>query len=180
MVVGHYGCGGVTAAMRDWRIGLADNWLHHIKNVRDRHAALLADVPFDHQPDVLCELNVIEQVVNVAETTVVQDAWARGQRLTLHGWVYGLRDGLLQDLHTTVSAPAELAPRYHSAVAAVVAAARRLAVCAAPDGAPRHPPRGLASRAGSAPATVRPPVLPSANAPSGAPAHDAQPARAAV
>jgi carbonic anhydrase len=154
MVVGHYGCGGVTAAMRDWRIGLADNWLHHIKNVRDRHAALLADVPFAHQPDVLCELNVIEQVVNVAETTVVQDAWARGQALTLHGWVYGLRDGLLQDLHTTVSSPAELAPRYHSAVAAVAAAARRLGVCAAPDA----PADRSAPAARHTAATVRPTV----------------------
>lgn len=119
MVVGHYGCGGVTAALRDVRVGLADNWLRHIKDVRDRHAALLAAKPDANRVDALCELNVIEQVMNVAETTVVQDAWARGQALTLHGWVYGLRDGLLQDLLMTVDGPQALDNAYRAAVAAV-------------------------------------------------------------
>ncbi|MFN3493440.1 MAG: carbonate dehydratase [Hydrogenophaga sp.] len=119
MVVGHYGCGGVTAALKDWRVGLADNWLRHIKDVRDRHATLLAATPEAHRVDVLCELNVIEQVMNVAQTTVVQDAWARGQALTLHGWVYGLRDGLLQDLLMTVDGVQGLDSAYRAAVAGV-------------------------------------------------------------
>ena len=119
MVVGHYGCGGVTAALRDVRVGLADNWLRHIKDVRDRHSALLVATPEAGRVDALCELNVIEQVMHVAETTVVQDAWARGQALTLHGWVYGLRDGLLQDLLMTVDGPQALDGAYRAAVAAV-------------------------------------------------------------
>jgi carbonic anhydrase len=119
MIVGHYGCGGVTAALLNKRVGLADNWLHHIRNVRDRHAALLARFAPEVQADVLCELNVIEQVVNIAQTTVIQDAWARGQRLTLHGWVYGLKDGLLHDLHMTVTGTDSLQPMYRAAIAGV-------------------------------------------------------------
>lgn len=119
MIVGHYGCGGVTAALLNKRVGLVENWLHHIRNVRDRHAALLARFAPEVQADVLCELNVIEQVVNVAQTNVVQDAWARGQKLTLHGWVYGLKDGLLQDLHMTVPGPDSLQPMYRAAIAGV-------------------------------------------------------------
>ncbi|MCW5655087.1 carbonate dehydratase [Hydrogenophaga sp.] len=119
MVVGHYGCGGVQAALRDVRVGLADNWLRHIKDVRDRHAALLAATPEQHRADVLCELNAIEQVVNVAQTTVVQDAWARGQSLTLHGWVYGLRDGLLHDMHMSVNGNDQIESIYRAAVAGV-------------------------------------------------------------
>ena len=102
MVVGHFGCGGVKAALHNTRVGLADNWLRHIKDVRDRHAGLLAALDERHRLDALCELNVIEQVMNVAQTTVVQDAWTREQPLTLHGWVYGLSDGLLQDLHMVI------------------------------------------------------------------------------
>jgi carbonic anhydrase len=119
MVVGHYGCGGVTAALLNKRVGLVDNWLHHIRNVRDRHAPLLARFVPEARADVLCELNVIEQVVNVAQTNVVQDAWARGQKLVLHGWVYGLKDGLLQDLHMTVSGADSLEPMYRAAIAGV-------------------------------------------------------------
>ena len=119
MVVGHYGCGGVTAALHDVRVGLADNWLRHIKDVRDRHAGLLAATPEQHRVDVLCELNVIEQVMNVAQTTVVQDAWARGQTLALHGWVYGLRDGLLHDLLMTVDNLEGMDATYRAAVASV-------------------------------------------------------------
>ena len=124
MVVGHYGCGGVQAALDDVRIGLADNWLRHIKDVRDRHRALIDAVPPPSQQDVLCELNAIEQVMNVAHTTVVQDAWQRGQPLTLHGWVYGLKDGLLIDLKMTVSRKADLARSYKSAIEAVAQSKR--------------------------------------------------------
>jgi carbonic anhydrase len=124
MVVGHYGCGGVQAALEGIRVGLADNWLRHIKDVRDRHRGVLDGVGQPHQHDVLCELNVIEQVMNVAQTTVVQDAWNRGQPLTLHGWVYGLKDGLLQDLHLTVAGNGGLDSLYRAAVAGVSARGR--------------------------------------------------------
>ena len=119
MVVGHYGCGGVQAALNDVRIGLADNWLRHIKDVRDRHRVLIDAAPLRSQHDVLCELNVIEQVMNVAHTTVVQDAWQRMQPLTLHGWVYGLKDGLLIDLRMTVSCNEDLRAAYDNAIQAV-------------------------------------------------------------
>ncbi len=124
MVVGHYGCGGVQAALKDVRVGLADNWLRHIKDVRDRHGALLGGLAEHHRLDALCELNVIEQVMHVAETTVVQDAWQRGQTLTLHGWVYGLRDGLLQDLHMVVRGTDVLDDTYRAAVAEVASRVR--------------------------------------------------------
>jgi carbonic anhydrase len=120
MVVGHYGCGGVQAALKDVRVGLADNWLRHIKDVRDRHAAFLQQLDEPHRLDALCELNVIEQVMHVAETTVVQDAWSSGQALTLHGWVYGLKDGLLQDLHMVVQGTDVLVDTYRAAVNEVV------------------------------------------------------------
>jgi len=119
MVVGHFGCGGVKAALNNTRVGLADNWLRHIKDVRDRHADLLGRLAEHHRLDALCELNVIEQVMNVAQTTVVQDAWARGQGLTLHGWVYGLKDGLLQDLHMVIRCEDVLADTHDRAVAEV-------------------------------------------------------------
>lgn len=119
MVVGHYGCGGVLAALEGTRIGLADNWLRHIKDVRDRHSKLIAAAPAVHRQDVLCELNSIEQVINVAQTTVVQDAWQRGQSLTLHGWVYGLKDGLLVDLQMTISGNQGLEAAYSNAIASV-------------------------------------------------------------
>lgn len=119
MVVGHYGCGGVAAALKGVRIGLADNWLRHIKDVAVRHRTLLDAADPTERLSRLCELNVIEQVLNVAHTTVVQDAWTRGQSLTLHGWVYGLSDGLLQDLHMTVQGPADLARAYRDALEAV-------------------------------------------------------------
>jgi carbonic anhydrase len=120
MVVGHYGCGGVRAALNNVRVGLADNWLRHIKDVRDRHASLLASTDEDHRLDVMCELNVIEQVMNVAQTTVVQDAWTRGQSLTLHGWVYGLKDGLLHDLLITLDRSDGIEAAYRAALSGVV------------------------------------------------------------
>jgi carbonic anhydrase len=124
MVVGHYGCGGVNAALNDIRVGLVDNWLRHIKDVRDRHHVILDATPASAKLDVLCELNVIEQVMNVAHTTVLQDAWARGQKISLHGWVYGLKDGLLQDLHITLDGTEGMPSLYRAAIAGVSAARR--------------------------------------------------------
>ena len=118
MVVGHYGCGGVLAALNDVRIGLADNWLRQIKDVAARHRPLLNTAPERLRADLLVELNVIEQVVNVARTTVVQDAWGRGQKLSLHGWVYGLSDGLLKDLHISLDGPQDIESTYTEAVKA--------------------------------------------------------------
>ena len=115
IVCGHYGCSGVHAAMINKRIGLADNWLRHVQDVSQKHEKYLGDVlPSRERADRMVELNVMEQVVNTAQTTVVQDAWERGQELTVHGWVYGLHDGLLRDLGMTVSGPEELAPRLAS------------------------------------------------------------------
>jgi carbonic anhydrase len=119
MVVGHYGCSGVQAALEGARIGLADNWLRHIQDVRDRHREVLDVLPEHGRAQALCELNVIEQVVNVAQSTVLQDAWARGQDVTVHGWVYGLTDGLLHDLHMTITGESDLDALYREAVSGV-------------------------------------------------------------
>jgi carbonic anhydrase len=108
MVVGHYGCAGVRAAMRGIRVGLADNWLRHVQDVRLRHRKRLDHLPEAEQEDILCEMNVIEQVGNVALSTVMQDAWARGQPVAVHGWVYGLKDGLLKNLNVTMTRPEEV------------------------------------------------------------------------
>lgn len=110
IVCGHYGCGGVLAAMRDEKLGLVDNWLRHVQDVRRKHQASLDAIEHEaDRHDRLCELNVIEQVINVSQTTVVRDAWARGQELAVHGWVYDIADGLLRDFGTCVTAEAELA-----------------------------------------------------------------------
>jgi carbonic anhydrase len=119
IVCGHYGCSGVQAALEGARIGLADNWIRHIQDVRDRHAVKINAMPDERKPRALVELNVIEQVVNVCHSTVLQDAWRRGQQVTLHGWVYGVDNGLLKDLHMTLSGADELAERYASAISAV-------------------------------------------------------------
>ena len=103
IVCGHYGCGGVAAALAGARHGLIDNWLRHVADVAEKHDDELAALPRERRIDRLCELNVIEQVENVCETTIVGDAWARGQPLTVHGLVYGLDDGLLRDLGVSVS-----------------------------------------------------------------------------
>ena len=124
MVVGHYGCGGVLAALNDVRVGLADNWIRHVKDVRDRHRKLLASVAPEWRHDALCELNSIEQVVNIAQTTVMLDAWASGQKVTLHGWCYGLKDGLINNLHMTVDSPEGLVAQYQAAVEGVAKAPR--------------------------------------------------------
>jgi carbonic anhydrase len=119
IVCGHYGCSGVHAAMINKRVGLADNWLRHVQDVGQKHERYLGDaLPSRARADRLCELNVIEQVVNTAQTTVVQDAWERGQELSVHGWVYGLHDGLLRDLGMTVSSPEQLAPQLEARMAA--------------------------------------------------------------
>jgi len=107
MVVGHYGCGGVTAALENQKFGLIDNWLRHVQDVMQKHARLLEATPKKGQVARLCELNVVEQVFNVAQTTVVRGAWERGQELTVHGWIYGLSDGLLRDLDVGASDLAE-------------------------------------------------------------------------
>ena len=117
MVVGHYGCGGVLAALQRQRLGLIDNWLRHVQDVHAKHrgiVAALADEPA--QADRLCELNVIEQVANVCQTSIVLDAWERGQELTVHGWIYGLRDGRIRDLESTVSAADEAQEAYRRAI----------------------------------------------------------------
>ncbi len=120
MVVGHYGCGGVAAALHNRRIGIADNWLRHVQDVRNKHRALIEAQPDDEaRLQLLCELNVLEQSLNVCETTVVQDAWARGQSVVVHGWVYGLHNGLLQDLQMTVRDASEVQPAYVTALAAM-------------------------------------------------------------
>ena len=105
IVVGHYGCAGVRAALHGIRVGLADNWLRHVQDVRLRHRKRLDHLPQSEQENILCEMNVIEQVGNVALSTVLQDAWARGQKVAVHGWVYGLRDGLLKNLEVTMDRP---------------------------------------------------------------------------
>ena len=119
IVVGHSGCGGVQAALDDRRVGLADNWLHHVQDVRDRHGEWLATVEPARRVDALCELNVIEQASNVCKTTVVEDAWHRGQSLVVHGWFYGLQNGLLEDLAMTVTQAADLVTAYDRALAGV-------------------------------------------------------------
>ncbi len=125
MVVGHYGCGGVQAALNNVRIGLADNWIRHIQDVRDRHRQLLHAMPESRRLDALVELNVIEQVVNVCQSTVLQDAWSRGQQVSVHGWVYGVHDGLLQDLHITVAGLDGLESLYQAAIDAVYSNSQR-------------------------------------------------------
>ncbi len=117
IVVGHYGCGGVLAALTARRLGLIDNWLRHIQDIRDKHAALLETLPADEQADRLCELNVIEQVLNVGQTTIVQDAWDRRQDLAIHGWIYRLEDGLLRDLKISTTAGEDLVRNHHRAIA---------------------------------------------------------------
>jgi carbonic anhydrase len=119
IVVGHYGCAGVLAALRFHRFGLVDNWLRHIQDVRHKHAALIEQCPADRQHDMLCELNVIEQILNVCQTTVVRDAWERGQQLAVHGWIYRLEDGLIRDLKMDASGTAGLDRIHSDAIARV-------------------------------------------------------------
>jgi carbonic anhydrase len=117
IVVGHSGCGGVAAALHDRRVGLADNWISHVKDVRNKHQAWLDTVQEARRVDALCELNVIEQARNVCHTTVVEEAWRRGQELVIHGWFYGLYNGLLQDMKITIAGPEQVGTAYDDALA---------------------------------------------------------------
>jgi carbonic anhydrase len=117
LVVGHYGCGGVHAALHGSRVGLADNWIRHVADVAGKHHGVLeamGDAELQH--DRLCELNALEQVANVCQTTIARDAWARGQKLVVHGWVYTLRDGRVHDLGLNVAAADQLEPQYAAAL----------------------------------------------------------------
>jgi len=121
IVCGHHGCGGVKAAMDNLQLGLIDNWLRHVQDVLHEHKALLADMKNeDKRLDRLCELNVIEQVVNVGRTTIVQSAWERGQEVVVHGWIYGLENGLLRDLGVSIDNAESLAAVYRSAISNVI------------------------------------------------------------
>jgi carbonic anhydrase len=123
IVCGHYGCGGVLAALRDDRVGLCDNWLRHVQDVRARHQAELDALATEAQRhNRLCELNVLRQVVNVSRTTIVRDAWARRQELAVHGWVYDIKDGLLRDLGLCLTSEEELAA--HSEATRMTAGSR--------------------------------------------------------
>jgi carbonic anhydrase len=120
IVCGHYGCGGVNAALHNLKLGLIDNWLRHVQDIMDKHQALLEKIDgTDERLDKLCELNVIEQVINVCQTTIVQSAWERGQALAVHGWIYGIQDGLLRDLSMCVTSHLEMSRIYRAAVSAL-------------------------------------------------------------
>lgn len=120
LVVGHYGCGGVHAALHDTRLGLSDNWVRHVADVAEKHADSLLEFEDDElKHDRLCELNVLEQVANVCHTTIVRDAWNRGQALSVHGWVYTLRDGRVHDLRANVSSAASLPGIYADALSRI-------------------------------------------------------------
>lgn len=121
IVVGHSNCGGVRAALYDIRVGLADNWIRHVQDVRNDHQAWLDSLPEARRVDALCELNVLEQARNACQTTVVQDAWQRGQEVVVHGWVYGLHNGLLEDLQLTAAKAEDVEPAYRRALARVKA-----------------------------------------------------------
>lgn len=117
IVTGHYGCGGVQAALKKTRLGLSDNWIRHVEDVRQKHQRVLDELQGNNTAfDRLCELNVIEQVVNVSNTTILRDAWERGQELSVHGWIYSLQEGLLSDLKVTMTHSDEIEPVYHRAI----------------------------------------------------------------
>jgi carbonic anhydrase len=118
IVCGHYGCSGVRAALRCDRVGLADNWLRHVQDVAEKHRACIHALGGENvRTNLLCELNVIEQVGNVCQTTIVRDAWERKQPLTIHGWIYGLKDGLIRNLGLTISSVADIEPQHRGALA---------------------------------------------------------------
>jgi carbonic anhydrase len=123
IVCGHYGCSGVRAALRGERIGLADNWLRHVQDVAEKHRVCVEEVRGDEpRMNLLCELNVIEQVANVCHTSIARDAWERGQPLTVHSWIYGLKDGVIRNLGMNVSSGKDFEPQYRAAQAAIEAA----------------------------------------------------------
>lgn len=117
IVCGHYGCGGVKAASQNRYLGLIDNWLRHIRDVRQKHIEVLRSINDDAERfDRMCELNVVEQAHNVCHTTVVQEAWQRGQELAVHGWIYKIQDGLIRDMNVTISRADEIAEAYKLAI----------------------------------------------------------------
>jgi carbonic anhydrase len=117
IVCGHYGCGGVKAASENHHLGLIDNWLRHIRDVRNKHDAVLKIIADGNERlDRLCELNVVEQAHNVCHTTVVQEAWEKGQSLAVHGWIYKIQDGLIRDMNVTITGPDEIAEAYKVAI----------------------------------------------------------------
>lgn len=120
LVVGHYGCGGVHAALSNLRVGLVDNWLRHVQDVKQKHEELLQQIREPKQRlNTLCELNVVEQVLNVCHTTIVREAWNRGQNLTVHGWIYGLNDGLISNLNMSVCSHSAAHDAYEAALARI-------------------------------------------------------------
>ncbi len=120
IICGHHGCGGVKAAIENPELGLIDNWLLHIRDIYFKHGNALSELEPDDRLNKLCELNVAEQVYNLGHSTVMRSAWQRGQKITLHGWVYGLQDGLLRDLNMTSTSREELEQRYHRGVASLI------------------------------------------------------------
>lgn len=120
IVCGHYGCGGVTCAYRNQHFGLIDNWLRHIQDIHKKHLAQFDIHPPESHLDLLCQLNVIEQVYNVCQTTIVQDAWMNHAKLQVHGWIYSLQDGLLQDLGMNISQISDIEPRYTQVLAQIL------------------------------------------------------------
>jgi len=135
IVCGHHGCGGVQAALHDHHLGLIDNWLRHVQDIVHNHASLLSKITDEtERVNKLCELNVIEQVLNVSRTTIVENAWERGQELTVHGWVYGIRDGLLRDLDISITSEKELSAAYERAIQTQLSAKARSVPSAVADG----------------------------------------------
>jgi len=119
IVCGHYGCSGIQAVLKRDRLGLSDNWLRYVRDVQHKHDSRLSGLVESEQQDRLCELNVIEQVAHVCETSIVRDAWDRNQPLSVYGFIYGIKDGLLHDLKTTVHHHSEISPQYESAIASL-------------------------------------------------------------
>ncbi|GMV94582.1 MAG: carbonic anhydrase [Candidatus Hydrogenedentota bacterium] len=158
IVCGHYGCGGVQAAVRNDKLGLIDNWLRRVQETRSKHHAALEGVRDEAALcNRMCELNVIEQVYNVSRTTIVEDAWLQGQSLTVHGWIYSLKDGLLRDLGMCVSGKDEIAKSYDAAVEAVAKASRQATPKATTQRASTAKPSTLPE---SAPPPATPPPAP--------------------
>lgn len=116
IICGHYGCGGVQAAVENTELGLIDNWLLHIRDIWFKHSSLLGEMPEERRLDTLCELNVMEQVYNLGHSTIMQSAWKRGQKVTIHGWAYGIHDGLLRDLDVTAVSRETLEQRYRQGI----------------------------------------------------------------
>ena len=122
IICGHYGCGGVAAAVENPELGLINNWLLHIRDLWYKHSALLSELPPDERLNTLCEINVVEQVYNLGHSTIMQGAWKRGQKVMLHGWVYGLQNGQLNDLDVTAANRETLEKNYHNAIAKLLPA----------------------------------------------------------